>query len=557
MALTEAEKLELAQLEQELGGRSSGLTDAERAELAALESEFGGEKKSGGKGVQAFLEHAGNALTLGYAPQLQAMASGPIYSALNAITGSDVQPDDYVSERDSNVKRLGNLQQSNPGSAMAGSLAGSLVGSSLIPVPGAGLSGGLWSAAGKAAGYGAAQGALANPGDEEGVVDPLQLQARLKNAATGAAVGGVASGVSSGVKAVARGKLSEALKKLAETKAFKSSGAMLKDFRNANARGEVRDIGRFMLDNGLVKAGDSVDDVARKAAGMVDDAGNALDNIYAPVEGKLQDAAFMNRLTANELESIKSAGFNPVRDKVAILERAKEALGSSVDRKQSLQKLSNYLDDLAEEHGNKVLSPRASNDIKSAIDKSINYARNPLSPDPGFETALYSTRSALNEGIKKNIDNVGKLGGLGIDSNSLQKANRAYSMSKRVRDIANDRISREEANAMFGLRDTIAGSAGGAAGGILGGILSGGDMKDAGLMSLVGGALGAAGSKVSRKYGNQVTAKAADKAANLSRWAAEPVARGLVYINPQDVLTKAVIQDQATRQPVPASPWGY
>lgn len=493
-----------------------------------------------GDKVQTFANQASNALTFGYLPQLRAVAERAMFPVLNYLTDSNVEPDSYVDARDKAAAEMAQEAQRNPKSAMAGTITGSLMGAA---IPGAGLgmgaAKGIGGAIARGAAYGAASGALANPGDVKGEIDPLQLEQRAKNAQTGALIG-AASGGASQVAAKGFDKLadlSSQLRKYAETKAFKGSGAMLKDFRTAADKGEVEKVGRYMLDNKIIQAGDTFDDVAKKAALANQAAGQELNAIYAPIEQKLADPSFTNRLTANQLESVKNAGFNPVRDKVAILEKAKEALGAATDRKQALSKLSSYIDDLAEQHGDQVLSPWAANEVKGALDQSINYSRRSLAREPGLETAYHAARTAINDKVAKGVAEVGKLTGDQELAKKLIEANQKYGITKKIKDIAEDRISRENANAMFGLRDTLAGSFGGAAGGLIG-EATGSGHKDAGMGAAGGALLGAIGSKMGRKYGSGVLATGADKLA-IPAQMIQPIGRAGQMISP-DVLSRGL-----------------
>lgn len=462
--------------------------------------------------AQTFLEHAGNALTFGYLPQLQAAAEPVMTRILNQATGNKVEPDNYVTARDSNAKRLGAEATANPKTALAGSLSGGLLGAAVTPIPGA-AGGGLMKLAGKGALYGGAVGALSNPGETEGKVDPLQLEDRAQNAGKGVLIGATGGAVA-GAAAKGMGMLAnspKAVNSFAEQKAFKGAGAMLKDFRTANDKGQVQDLGRFMLDNKIIQAGDTFDDVAMKAKQFNQQAGQKLDQIYSDAEKAIG--------TDKPIQS----GFNPVRDKAAILGAAKDKLGDAVGGKQAIAKLSGYLDDLGEKYGpDTTLNPRQANDIKGAIDNEINYSRNPLNKQPEVEKAFSAARKQIAEKIEQHIDELGKATGNPDAAQGLKQANREYGQSAQVSNIAKDRMSRESANRMFGLTDTIAGSAGGAAAGAAGAALSG-DSKHAAGAGVAGMLAGAVGNKLGRTYGNGLLAAGANSAAPALKYSVQPI----------------------------------
>lgn len=481
---------------------------------------------------QTALEHGANAAAFGYLPQLQAAAAPRLEKAYNAITGNDTDeklkaqgfdikgPDDtYLSRRDTNVKRLQAEQEENPKSALAGTAAGALTSAIATPVPG-GAASGLGRALLKGAGYGAAQGALSNPGDVEGEINPTQLPERGKNALTGAAVGGVATGVAQGAKGLlgALSKSGQSAEDFAATKAFKGSGAMLKDFRTAASKNQVKDIGNFMLDNGLIKAGDTFDDVAEKTQAFNKDAGSKLEKVYSSAQKAIESS------TPEEKAAIESASFNPVKDKDAILSAISDKLKNAEGKRAAINRVSNYLDELAVEHGDKALDPKTVNDVKGAMDDVINYSRNPLTKQPNDEKAFQIARRAVSQKIDDSIEQIGSV--TGEDTlKALKDANKDYGYSAQIKNIAKDRMNRENANRMFGLTDTIAGTAGAAAGGAAGALI-GGDSKH----TLEGAGLGllaGVGNKLGRTYGPGIQAGAARTIAPALGYTAEPVGRAL------------------------------
>lgn len=265
---------------------------------------------------------------------------------------------------------------------------------------------------------------------------------------------------------------------LAEQLAFKSSGAMLKDFRAEGNEG-VNKTGRHMLDSRIVGALDTVDDVARNAAAAKSAAGDKLDDIY-------------NQAAKVYQEKMLDIGFNPVRDKESILAAAKAELGDTVGAGAAINKLSGYLDEVAA-NNSIPLNLRRTNDIKGALDEQINYSRNPLSKEPAVEKAFYGGRKELQNIVD---DGMAAIGGDDL-ANQLRVANKDYGMSSQVNKVAQDRIQRESANKMFGLTDTIAGA------GSLGYGASTGDWTGAvGIM---------AAKKGFEKYGTSTLAVMADK----------------------------------------------
>lgn len=139
------------------------------------------------------VEHFANGAMLGYLPQVQAATQKPMFAVLNAATGQNVEPDRYVDARDANIKRLEEQARLHPAEAAGAELAGMAANSMVMPAPmpkflngtGKGVKG-LMRAAGKGAVYGAEYGAVANPGDVEGEIAPVQLGERIGKSVEGA-----------------------------------------------------------------------------------------------------------------------------------------------------------------------------------------------------------------------------------------------------------------------------------------------------------------------------------------------------------------------------------
>jgi hypothetical protein len=263
---------------------------------------------------QTALEHFGEGASLGYLPQLQAAAAKPIYAAMNAVTGQDVQPDNYVQERDRNIKRLAQEKKDNPRVAKASELAGGLTTgiatAGVLPEAGAAktLAGKVVQGASQGAKVGALYGAVANPGDTEGQVDALQLKERAKNlgkgAVTGALVGGSVPVATEGLKMASSAfkagaeKIADKLKSVAEDSAVNATGATGKQASRFSDNA-----GRELLDRGVVRFGDSQGKIAERAADAVKQA-----------EGQIDLA--LKKLDAQGVKVDANTVYNRIRDTI-------------------------------------------------------------------------------------------------------------------------------------------------------------------------------------------------------------------------------------------------
>lgn len=530
MALTAAEQKEMEALEQELAPKqkASGLTPEEQAEMQALESDLGPKAKTGvvdrfkalfspevkqqaadiqnkrgaeidrqnkaGTGLlQTELEQTGNALTFGYLPQIEA--------GVGKMFGGD-----YLANRDANVARMEKQAEEHPVPAAAGAVAGTLIGAKGLPL-GALTKGGSGVVKGtlKGAAIGGIQGAVQNPGDVEGEINPLQGEERFENAKSGMALGGKIGAAAGVGQSLAKGaqRLGEKMKGGAESVAFKSSGAMLKDFRQAAGKDEVGKLGRFMIDEKMVQAGDTYESVAQKAQKVNQGAGKELDKIYnKAVKAAGQEAATM-------------PGLNISKDRGEIIAAVEKELGSAEGAKNIVKRIGTYLDDLERQHGSGTLNPRVANDIKGFIDDEINYARNPLSKQPKDEKAFSAARKYIEDKIFKQVEHLGAAAGEKGLGKALRDTNQRYGMSKRIEGIAKDRVNRTSANNAFGISDRMAGGAAG----ILGGAASvaGGerDPSDVLLNGVGLGLMGMAGNAALSRYGTSTLSKSLDRTGGL------------------------------------------
>lgn len=458
--------------------------------------------------AQTALESFGDVVSFGYLPQLQAAAEKVTTPIFETVTGQEVEPSSYVEERDAAIRRMKRGAKLNPKSAATGAVGG--LAASALATPGFGLAKGLLGAAGKGALTGGFYGAVQNPGDVEGVVDPLQLEAREAGAKKGALMGGlIGGGMKAGEKvAGVFRKAPGSLQKAAESEAVRQTGVMLKEMRAIQGRGQTGKLGKWLLDNKVVQAGDSFDDVAAKAKAIKDRAGAELDDIYSNAYAKAQKniEKLPPEKAAKYAEQWAKAGFSPARDKDKLVAMVAEKMKGEVDGQSAVRAVENYLDELIEGFGDKQFTPKMANEIKSAIDRKINYARNPLSKQPQVEKAFQILRRNLAATIEKEISLLGKMAGEKKAAARLKATNQNFGFAKQVGQIAEDKLNREMVNASWGLLDRT-GAAAGAGIGAGVGALATGDFQGSGIGSVVGGAGLGLLSNVGRARGHGVAAK--------------------------------------------------
>jgi hypothetical protein len=222
--------------------------------------------------AQTALESAADTAMLGYLPHAQAGLSKLIDPSIS-----------YTAERDSNIKRLAVQRAENPKSAMLGTGLG--VGASLLLPAGAIAKGaGVAGKLAQGAKMGAIYGGLANPGDTEGDISPLQLEARGKNAAVGAGLGAGTAGLAELIGAGAS-KASGYLKGKAEEKAVKSFGGNA-EYRKLHEKGLVNQLGRSALDEGVVTPFSTPSRLEGRAETLKEKAGERVGRILDEADAK-------------------------------------------------------------------------------------------------------------------------------------------------------------------------------------------------------------------------------------------------------------------------------
>lgn len=511
MPLTEQEAAELAQIESELKRRSTDLSPRDAAELAAIDAELG--SRSGGVG-QAALSGFGQGATLGYLPQLQAGVEQGVDYLTSFIPGSASNVDEqlrdqgfgvpeqtYVESRDKFAQDIQTQQQQNPGAFTAGQIGGALA--SGIATGGSGTA--AASTLGKvaqAAKTGGAYGFLQNPGDTEGELSPLQIQERIKNASIGAVTGAAAQGAMSGVGALAT-KIKEIptnLKTFSELRALKGSGAMLKDFRKAFGNKKASELGREILDSGILAAGDDVTDIAKKAVIAKQAAGEVIGEVYSSTDDILMRLDPKN-LSPRQIDKLSKSQINLDAFGSNYKNQLKNKLRGKAGGEEIYNKLAKTLDELSQNGKDVPLSKVR--EIRSSVDDLINFSKANAELS-GVQKEYLALRNKLQDLAKERVAVVDSIRGT-QNLSKLNEFNKKFSNMAEIAKIAEDKAAREQSNAAFGLRERISGGVGATVGGMVGGIPG----------AIIGGSLGSITTKAARQYGTPLVARMADRTARV------------------------------------------
>jgi hypothetical protein len=423
---------ELDALIQKKQGRDlSQVSDADLDKLIAQKS---APAKSGVdlNALKVGLETGG---TFGARPFIAGLAGGAGAGFAQAMDGnfSNIMPaarSAFSEARADAQKEQQQVAQQSPKSFYSGDIVGSLL------LPGGavkGITGGAKGAIG-AARLGAAYGGAQALGQADNVAEGVGM------VGTGAVLGAGGEKLIQGGSAAARA-LSGKLNQGSANNAVKAAGAMLKDYRALEGKGKVQEVGHYLVDHGVVAAGDSLEGVAKKSADLKDSAGKTLESIY--------------NYARNNSGGADIPGLNLVQHKEEILGAAKKALGDSEGAGSALNRLSNYIDERAAQYGDATLDPKKANDIKGAMDEVINYSRNPLNKEPNVEKAFHAARNVVSKKVDSGIDAIGAMTNSPELLAHLKEANKAYGYGTTATNMATDKTQRESANKALGLRQSI------------------------------------------------------------------------------------------------------
>lgn len=468
---------------------------------------------------EAALQGFGQGASMGYLPQLNAIAEPAFAKAADLVTGGNSYEStpNYTARRDAWLKQQLDLQKRNPKAYLAGELGGGLSTAMAAPAA-AGVEAPLIAKMAASGGLAAAQGALRNPGDAPGVVDPLQLQERGANAADikNLAINTLAPAAGPVLKAGGK-----ALGSVAEKAAFKALGPYARQAMQAYSKGRVNDIGRTILDEGVVsmpprgfealeakataandlagkKLGSTVESMAQKETGSPiglsreDIANNLSDRLISQKDADVAGVTERNAKMQEMINNFKSGGGESVAD-----------LNPELPLLEAELK-------------------------KRAVNKEIRYDRLPGADIPDTEVFNRALEGELRSGVEKGGEALAKKTGFPVDEFKNQKA--TYGNLSTAEDILRKRAGKEGGLRLASPSDYGVGAAGAAIG-----AMTGSSPEERIKHAIMGAGLGLM-NKGARKYGNQINAvfmnragQLVDAAGNVVPEAAQTAARAGIW----------------------------
>jgi hypothetical protein len=196
-----------------------------------------------------------NALSLGHAPQVEALARYPL---------NDKSLVDLKNEQ---IQAIAKRETENPDSAKLGrglGMAGAMV---ALPVAKAVEGAGVLGNAARAGLSAGAYGAASNPGDDSKSFEASNFPERFKNAA-------MALGLTGGISAVTSPEMMKLAREKANELAVKSLKPTLGQIRKLDNSGRLQSTGEELLDRGMIKPWSTPNSISNKVEAAKEEVGS-------------------------------------------------------------------------------------------------------------------------------------------------------------------------------------------------------------------------------------------------------------------------------------------
>lgn len=430
MARKELTDAEIEALEQ---ADSEGLSDYEIEQMESLNEQFP-EWQSGLVGAQ-------DMFLAGYGP-----------NALAAIKTGSISSPEYIAERDKLNATVEAMKQEDPGSFLAGQFAG---GAASMAIPGLTAAKGarLGARMARAALVGGATGALSDTPDVEGqVTSPLSaedIKERATLAAQGAVLGPVAELGATAIRAVTPDEINRAFTALQPTKGAR------KEARLATEKGGLaakENLMKFAKEEGITEGIPSIEDLYQRSLDSKTKYGESLETIYKRAQ-EVVDEQMHQGISPAKIRYQKNLNSIPeIKDKV--LKEIEKKDWADADKKRAVGQISRYFDNLPEDV-KRLPDLLQLHEIKTAIGSKgfkEGKAMSASSTDEFWRTA----GRFVDDEIKKRVDGLSEIAGKSRDKQlgeALREANRRYSLSSNIYNMASNAVDSADGQRTTGLFD--------------------------------------------------------------------------------------------------------
>lgn len=390
-------------------------------------------------GMQTFAERAADLTLQGYYPQ----AKGAVKSILP--NGKS-----YVEERDQAISDMKIGEETNPFEYGAGTVAGIAANVALPAAKFANMA--KLPRAAAQIGTNLGQNAIQNPGDEPGVVNPLQLAEHYQQAED--SLNFSENPVQAALTVLpAAGPVLNKLQP-AESRAFsaldplggKQINAETIDFQAAKANKHIGDwlgekeIGDFVLKNRILRAGDKVKDIYFKALEYKRKVGEQIGDFYAKNQSIIdnQYAGWIQKNMKSPVFQNASPKALDLSDKDIRPYIESQMLGMP-ESEAAIDKVMSYLEQLKKQYGVNSLNLVQSHEVKKKIQNHI-FNEKGLKNNIGAE-AYGNLLNFINGRIFQSIDDLDQfLGSEKVDE--LRQLNKLFMQADEVEEITKKAAAR-------------------------------------------------------------------------------------------------------------------
>jgi len=425
---------ELTDAEMEaLESQDIGLSDDEIDEMSELDEKFP-EWQSGLVGAQ-------DMFLAGYGP-----------NALAAIKTGSISSPEYIAERDKLNATVEAMKQEDPGSFLAGQVAG---GAASMAIPGLTAAKGarLGARMGRAALIGGATGAVSDTPDVEGqVTSPLStedLKERGTSAATGAVLGPVAELGTTAIRAVTPDEINRAFAALQPTKGARKEARIAKEKGGLATKENIM---KFARQEGITEGLPSAQDLYERSIESKNKYGEALETIYKRAQDVV-DQQMHQGITPAKIRYQSNLNSIPeIKDKFLL--EIETNNWADTDKKRAANQISRYFDTLPP-NVQRLPDLLQLHEIKSQMARRGFKEGRSMSPTSTEEFWRKAGRFVDDE-IKKRIDGLATIASGSQDKQLgeyLREANRRYSLSSNIYDMASNAVDSADGQRVTGLFD--------------------------------------------------------------------------------------------------------
>lgn len=384
-------------------------------------------------------------VSLGYSPQIKA---GMMEAADGLGLPSDHEK--YADRRDYYRKELTDASNDNPISATVGSLGG--IGGMIAANPAGAVSKFAGPLAESALGKAAIESlvnlgimGLQNPGDEKGIVDPVQGQRRMDMlkaplSDTIPVLDQIPTGALAAVPMAGPTLLRGANKLTA--KAF---GPKPTEIAKSMSRGGLLSedsLGRYAQSTGLSKAMSSAGDLYDRTAARVSQVGQKIGNFVTENGGKIE--SWLANNVGPESQAALENSFHVDNSRARALSQVSR---TDPDYPAIAKHVNDYFDNLKGAFGSDT-NPEFTKlqQIRSEVQNKIKYDRKNPMKTPGTEKAYAAILSEVDRSMEHELNLIEKMPG--IETKKLQALRKEYSLGKTLEGRALRQASRGESSQM-------------------------------------------------------------------------------------------------------------